>query len=172
MKRTLVTSALPYANGYLHLGHVAGSFLPADLYVRFLRLAHENVLYIGGSDEYGVAISIAAEKEGVAPKDIIDRYHTANSEALQAFGMSFDIYSRTSIPRHVETTQEFFLDLLEKGFMAEKEEAQFYDADANMFLPDRYVEGICPNCGYDKARGDQCDRCGGHSPRHGGACRS
>lgn len=162
MKRTLVTSALPYANGYLHLGHVAGSFLPADLYVRFLRLAHENVLYIGGSDEYGVAISIAAEKEGVTPKDIIDRYHTANSEALQAFGMSFDIYSRTSIPRHVETTQEFFLDLLEKGFMAEKEEAQFYDADANMFLPDRYVEGICPNCGYDKARGDQCDRCGAY----------
>ncbi len=162
MKRTLVTSALPYANGYLHLGHVAGSFLPADLYVRFLRLVGENVLYIGGSDEYGVAISIAAEKEGVTPKDIIDRYHTANSEALRAFGMSFDMYSRTSIPRHVETTQEFFLDLLGKGFMAEKEEAQFYDADAKMFLPDRYVEGTCPNCGYDKARGDQCDRCGAY----------
>jgi methionyl-tRNA synthetase len=162
MKRTLVTSALPYANGYLHLGHVAGSFLPADLYVRFLRLFGENVLYIGGSDEYGVAISIAAEKEGVTPRDIIDRYHTANSDALRAFGMSFDTYSRTSIPLHIETTQEFFTDLLEKGYMAEKEEAQFYDADANMFLPDRYVEGTCPNCGYDKARGDQCDRCGAY----------
>ena len=162
MKRTLVTSALPYANGYLHLGHVAGSFLPADLYVRFLRLVGENVLYIGGSDEYGVAISIAAEKEGVTPKDIIDRYHTANSAALQSFGMSFDIYSRTSNPLHIKTTQEFFLDLLAKGFMSEKEEAQFYDADANMFLPDRYVEGVCPNCGFDKARGDQCDNCGAY----------
>jgi methionyl-tRNA synthetase len=162
MKRTLITSALPYANGYLHLGHVAGSFLPADLYARFMRLAGENVLYVSGSDEYGVAISIAAEKEGVTPKDIIDKYHNANERALRQFGMSFDIYSRTSISRHVETTQEFFTDLLEKGYLAEKEEAQFYDAEANMFLPDRYVEGICPNCGYDKARGDQCDKCGAY----------
>ncbi|MCS6809092.1 MAG: methionine--tRNA ligase, partial [Candidatus Kapabacteria bacterium] len=162
MKRTLVTSALPYANGYLHLGHIAGSFLPADLYVRFLRLAGDTVLYIGGSDEYGVAISIAAEKEGVSPRDIIDRYHTANSTALQAFGISFDVYSRTSLPLHIETTQEFFLDLLAKGYLVEKEEAQFYDAEADMFLPDRYVEGICPNCRYDKARGDQCDKCGAY----------
>ncbi len=162
MKRTLITSALPYANGYLHLGHVAGSFLPADLYARFMRLSGEKVLYVCGSDEYGVAISIAAEKEGVTPKDIIDKYHNANSDALSSFGMSYDIYSRTSIPRHVETTQEFFTDLLAKGYLAEKEEAQFYDADANMFLPDRYVEGTCPNCGYDKARGDQCDKCGAY----------
>jgi methionyl-tRNA synthetase len=162
MKRTLITSALPYANGYLHLGHVAGSFLPADLYARFMRLRGENVLYVCGSDEYGVAISIAAEKEGVTPKDIIDKYHNANSDALSSFGMSYDMYSRTSIPLHVETTQEFFTDLLEKGYLSEKEEAQFYDADANMFLPDRYVEGTCPNCGYDKARGDQCDKCGAY----------
>lgn len=162
MKRTLITSALPYANGYLHLGHVAGSFLPADLYARFMRLAGEKVLYVCGSDEYGVAISIAAEKEGVTPKDIIDKYHNANSDALRSFGMSYDIYSRTSIPLHIETTQEFFTDLLAKGYLSEKEEAQFYDADANMFLPDRYVEGTCPNCGYDKARGDQCDKCGAY----------
>ena len=162
MKRTLITSALPYANGYLHLGHVAGSFLPADLYARFMRLSGGNVLYVCGSDEYGVAISIAAEKEGVTPKEIIDKYHYANESALKRFAMSFDIYSRTSIPRHVETTQEFFTDLLGKGYLSEKEEAQFYDAEANMFLPDRYVEGTCPNCGYDKARGDQCDRCGAY----------
>jgi methionyl-tRNA synthetase len=162
IKRTLVTSALPYANGYLHLGHAAGSFLPADLYVRFMRLAGERVLYICGSDEYGVAISIAAEKAGVTPREIIDQFHTANAEALNGLGMSFDLYSRTSLPVHIETTQEFFTDLLEKGFLAEKEEAQFYDDDAQMFLPDRYVEGTCPNCGYDRARGDQCDNCGAY----------
>jgi methionyl-tRNA synthetase len=162
MKQTLITSALPYANGYIHLGHIAGSFLPADMYARFLRLVGDRVLYVGGSDEYGVAISIAAEKEGVTPQTIIDRYHAANAEALQKFGVSFDVYSRTSIPLHRETTQEFFLDLLAKGFLSEKEEAQFFDAEANMFLPDRYVEGVCPNCGYDKARGDQCDRCGAY----------
>lgn len=162
MKQTLVTSALPYSNGYLHLGHTAGSFLPADLYTRFLRLAGDKVLYVCGSDEYGVAISIAAEKEHVTPQQLTDKYHAANFEALQKFAMSFDIYSRTSLPVHIETTQEFFTDLLEKGYMAEKEEAQFYDEEAQMFLPDRYVEGICPNCGYDKARGDQCDNCGAY----------
>lgn len=162
MKQTLVTSALPYANGYLHLGHIAGSFLPADLFVRYLRLNLEQVLYVCGSDEYGVAISIAAEKEHCTPQELVDKYHTANAQALEQFAMSFDIYSRTTAPAHIETTQEFFLDLLAKGHLAEKEEAQFYDEDAQMFLPDRYVEGTCPNCNYDKARGDQCDRCGAY----------
>jgi methionyl-tRNA synthetase len=162
MKRTLITSALPYSNGYTHLGHAAGSFLPADLYARFMRLAGEHVLYICGSDEYGVAISIAAEKEGVTPRELTDKYHAANEEALKRLGMSFDLYYRTASPVHDKTTQEFFLDLLEKGYLVEKEEAQFYDEEAQMFLPDRYVEGTCPNCGYDRARGDQCDNCGAY----------
>jgi methionyl-tRNA synthetase len=162
MARTLITSALPYSNGYAHLGHAAGSFLPADLYARFMRLVGEKTLYVCGSDEYGVAISIAAEKEGVSPRELSEKYHTANADALRRLGMSFDLYYRTASPTHDETTQEFFLDLLEKGYLAEKEEAQFYDEEAQMFLPDRYVEGTCPNCGYDRARGDQCDNCGAY----------
>lgn len=160
--RTLITSALPYANGYLHLGHCAGAYLPADIYARYLRLQGENVLWICGSDEHGVAITIAAEKEGVTPKDIIDKYHYANKEAFDKFGMSFDIYSRTSNPIHHRTAKEFFIDFLKKGLLIEKEVEQFYDEKANMFLPDRYVEGICPNCGYESARGDQCDNCGAY----------
>ncbi len=161
-QRTIVTSALPYTNGYIHLGHCAGAYLPADLYVRFMRLAGEDILYICGSDEYGVAIAITAEKEGITPQEVCDKYHAANSSAFARFGMSFDHYSRTTNPHHVATTQEFFTDLLAKGFLAEKDEEQFYDATAQMFLPDRYVEGECPNCGYDKARGDQCDKCGAY----------
>lgn len=162
MKRTLITSALPYANGFLHLGHAAGAYLPADIYVRHLRLKGEDVLYVCGSDEHGVAITIAAEKEKVTPKDIIDKYHEANKAAFEKFGMSFDIYSRTSNDMHHETAQEFFGDFLKKGLLVEKEEEQFYDEKANMFLPDRYVEGICPNCNSDNARGDQCDTCGAY----------
>ncbi len=162
MKRTLVTSALPYANGYIHLGHAAGAYLPADIYVRFLRLTGEDTLYVCGSDEHGVAITIAAEKEGVTPQEIIDKYHSANKKAFDKFGMSFDIYSRTSLPEHHETAKEFFADFLKKGYLIEKEEEQFYDPNAKMFLPDRYVEGICPNCGYENARGDQCDQCGAY----------
>lgn len=161
-QRILVTSALPYANGYIHLGHCAGAYLPADLYVRFQRMNGAEVLFVCGSDEHGAAISISAEKEKTSPQEIIDKYHTANAEAMQRFGMSFDIFSRTSLPLHHQTAQEFFLDLLHKGCFAEREEEQFYDADAQMFLPDRFVEGICPNCGYDKARGDQCDKCGAY----------
>lgn len=161
-QRTIVTSALPYTNGYIHLGHCAGAYLPADLYVRFMRLAGEDILYICGSDEYGVAIAITAEKEGTTPQAVCDKYHEANRSAFMRFGMSFDHYSRTTNPHHVATTQEFFTDLLAKGFLAEKDEEQFYDDTAQMFLPDRYVEGICPNCGYDKARGDQCDKCGAY----------
>jgi len=160
--RTLITSALPYSNGYLHLGHLAGAYLPADLYARFKRLQGEELLYVCGSDEHGVAITIAAEKEKTTPNQIIDKYHYANYEAFQKFGMSFDIYSRTSLPEHRETAREFFSDFLKKGYLLEKEEEQFFDPKAEIFLPDRYVEGICPNCGYDKARGDQCDSCGAY----------
>jgi len=162
MKRTLITSALPYANGYIHLGHCAGAYLPADIYARYLRLSGKRVLYVCGSDEHGVAITIAADKEKIAPKDIIDKYHEANKTAFERLGMSFDIYSRTSNPLHHETAREFFEDFLEKDYLIEKEEEQFYDEEAGMFLPDRYVEGICPNCGYSGARGDQCDSCGAY----------
>jgi len=162
MKRTLITSALPYANGYIHLGHAAGAYLPADIYARYLRLCGEEVLYVCGSDEHGVAITISAEKENTTPQQIIDKYHFANYEAFKRFGMSFDIYSRTSLPIHHETARYFFSKFLEKGYLIEKEEEQFYDPEAKMFLPDRYVEGVCPNCGYDKARGDQCDNCGAY----------
>ncbi len=161
-KKILVTSALPYANGYIHLGHCAGAYLPADLFVRYKRLTGDDVLFVSGSDEHGVAITIAAEKEGVTPKDIIDKYHNSNKEAFDKFGMSFDVYSRTSIPEHHEVAKEFFKHFLDKGFLHEEETEQFYDEDKNMFLPDRYVEGTCPNCGKDNARGDQCDSCGAY----------
>ena len=159
-KRILVTSALPYANGHIHLGHLAGCYVPSDIYTRYQRLQHREVLHICGSDEHGVAITISAEKEKTTPKSIVDKYHEANKESFKKFGITFDNYSRTSLPIHHETSKEFFLDLLAKGYLKEKEEEQFYDADAKMFLPDRYVEGTCPNCGNDKARGDQCDNCG------------
>jgi methionyl-tRNA synthetase len=162
MKRTLITSALPYANGHIHLGHVAGAYLTADIFARYKRLKGDETLYVCGSDEHGVAITIAAEKEKVTPKDIIDKYHYANKEAFEKLGISFDIYSRTSHVLHVETALDFFKDFLKKGYLIEKDEDQFFDPKANMFLPDRYVEGICPNCGSDKARGDQCDSCGAY----------
>ena len=162
MKRRLVTAALPYANGFLHLGHCAGAYIPADMYARFLRLCGEPTLFVCGSDEHGVAITISAEAEGVTPREIIDKYHTANRAAFARLGMSFDIYSRTSDPEHARTAQEFFLDWQRKGLLVEREEGQFYDETAKMFLPDRYVEGVCPNCGSDKARGDQCENCGAY----------
>jgi methionyl-tRNA synthetase len=158
-KRTLVTSALPYANGYIHLGHVAGAYLPADMYTRFLRSSGEEVIHISGSDEYGAAITIAADKEGVSPQAIIDRYHTANMEAFRELGIDFDIFGRTSWPEHVTTAQEFFKALHDVGHLVEKQDEQFYDVEAGMFLPDRYVEGTCPVCGFEGARGDQCDNC-------------
>jgi len=162
MKRTLITSALPYANGYIHLGHAAGAYLPADIYARHLRLSGEEVLYICGSDEHGVAITISAENEKTTPKAIIDKYHNANLDAFKKFGITFDMYSRTSNELHHHTALNFFSDLLEKGYLIDKEEEQFYDETAKMFLPDRYVEGDCPNCGYGRARGDQCDKCGAY----------
>ena len=160
--RYLLTSALPYANGFIHLGHCSGAYLPADLYARFLRLSGEDVLYVCGSDEHGVAITIAAEKEKVTPKKIIDKYHYDNLTSFKQFGMSFDTYQRTSNESHHEIAREFFSDFLNKGYLNEKEEEQYFDEEANMFLPDRYVEGVCPNCGFEHARGDQCDNCGAY----------
>jgi len=159
-QKILVTSALPYANGPLHIGHMAGAYLPADIYVRYQRLKGSDVVYICGSDEHGVAITIRAEKEGVKPQEIIDRYHELNKQSFERFGMSFDNYSRTSLPIHHETGRDFFLDFYKKGLLKKKQEKQFYDDEAEMFLPDRYVEGTCPKCGFEEARGDQCERCG------------
>ncbi|MBI2619923.1 MAG: methionine--tRNA ligase [Ignavibacteriales bacterium] len=159
-KRLLVTAALPYANGYLHLGHMAGAYLPADLYVRYHRLKGKDVLFLCGSDEHGVAITVTGEQEGLTPQQVIDRYHPANEEAFRKFGMSFDHYSRTSIPLHHETTREFFRNFSDRSLLKEKREKQLFCEKDNMFLADRYVEGTCPKCGYDQARGDQCENCG------------
>lgn len=159
-KKILVTSALPYANGPLHLGHLAGAYLTADLYVRYKRLTGADIVFICGSDEHGVPITIAAEKEGVSPQDIVDRYHGINKKVFEDFGISFDYYGRTSSKVHHQTSQEMFTNLYEKGFFKKKTEQQLYDPKAEMFLPDRYVKGICPNCGFEEAYGDQCESCG------------
>jgi methionyl-tRNA synthetase len=158
--RTLVTAALPYANGKIHLGHLAGAYLPADIYVRYLRSTKRDVLFICGSDEHGVPITISAEQEKITPQAVVDRYHAMNRAAFERFGMSFDNYSRTSLPLHHETAREFFLRFLEQGILAGKTESQLYDEEAGMFLPDRYVEGTCPVCKNPDARGDQCEKCG------------
>ncbi len=159
-KKILVTAALPYANGKIHLGHLAGAYLPADIYVRYQRSQHRDVLFICGSDEHGVPITITAEKENTTPQVIVDRYHAMNKAAFEQFGMSFDNYSRTSLPLHHATAREFFLELHSSGVLKEKTEKQLYDPRAKMFLPDRYVEGTCPVCKNPEARGDQCERCG------------
>ncbi len=159
-KRNLVTSALPYANGPLHIGHIAGAYLPADIYVRYLRLVGEDVVYVCGSDEHGAAITIRAKKEGSTPKEIVDKYHEINKKAFSDFGISFDIYHRTSDPLHHETAQEFFKDLEEKGSFTKKTSKQFYDEEHKQFLADRYIMGTCPKCDFDKAYGDQCENCG------------
>jgi methionyl-tRNA synthetase len=159
-KRILVTAALPYANGPIHLGHLSGAYLPADVYVRYQRLKGREVAFLCGSDEHGVPITLTADKEKVSPQVIVDRYHAMNRAAFERFGMSFDNYSRTSLPLHHETAQEFFLEFHRRGILKEKKEKQFYDARAGMFLPDRYVEGTCPVCSFTEARGDQCEKCG------------
>lgn len=158
-EKVLVTSALPYANGPIHLGHLSGAYLPGDIYVRYKRLNGDDVLYICGSDEHGVPITISADNENVSPQIIIDRYNKINAEAFTKFGMSFDNYSRTSLPIHHETAKEFFMALYNKGILKEKKSLQFYDKKNNMFLPDRYVEGTCPNCGFEEARSDECENC-------------
>lgn len=162
VKRTLVTTALPYANGPVHLGHLAGVYLPADLYVRYKRLKGEDVIHIGGSDEHGVPITITAEREGISPRDVVDRYHRMNHEAFLKCGISFDHYGRTSSPRHHDTVREFFLEIEKKGIFRRKTEKQFFDATADRFLSDRYVTGTCPICGSPEANGDQCEQCGTH----------
>jgi methionyl-tRNA synthetase len=159
-EKIIVTSALPYANGKIHLGHLSGAYLPADIYVRYKRLKGEDIIYICGSDEHGVPITITADKEGITPRDVIDRYHEQNKAAFEKFGMSFDIYSRTSLPIHHETAQTFFKSYHKQGLLNESKSMQFYDQKAKMFLPDRYVEGTCPKCGYDEARSDECEKCG------------
>ena len=158
--RTTVTSALPYANGPVHIGHLAGVYVPADIYVRYLRLKGEDVLFIGGSDEHGVPITIKAKKEGVTPQDIVDRYHNIIKDSFKEFGISFDIYSRTSGPVHHEVASDFFKKLYEKGEFIEKESEQYYDEEAKQFLADRYITGECPHCHADSAYGDQCEKCG------------
>ena len=158
--RYLITSALPYANGPIHIGHLAGAYLPADIYARYCRLRDRDTLYICGSDEHGVPITLKAEKEGVAPQEIVDKYHQKNKAAFEQFGMSFDNYSRTSLPVHHETAQEIFTRLHEKGIFKKKTEEQLFDPEKQMFLPDRYVVGECPRCGFDEAYGDQCEQCG------------
>jgi methionyl-tRNA synthetase len=164
--RTLVTSALPYANGHIHLGHIAGAYLPADIYVRYLRLRGRQVLYVCGSDEHGVAITLTALKEGITPQEVIDRYHTANAAAFARLGISFDIYGRTSWPLHVDTTQQFFRSLDEKGFIEKQQIELWYSEQSDRFLPDRYVKGTCPKCGYVDATGDECENCGAQYAAH------
>ena len=159
-KRLLVTSALPYANGPIHLGHLAGAYLPGDLYCRYQRLAGRDVVYICGSDEYGVAIMMRAHGLGIAPQDIVDEYHPLITSSFERFGMSFDYYGRTTSDVHRETTQDFFRRLDEQGIFRIKTEQQLFDPEAGIFLADRFVRGTCPVCGYEDAYGDQCERCG------------
>jgi len=159
-KRTLVTSALPYANGPLHIGHLAGVYVPADIYVRFLRMTGEEVIFIGGSDEHGVPITIKARQQGVSPQEIVDKYHGIIKKSFEDFGISFDIYSRTSNKIHHETASEFFRKMYDAGQFIEMVSEQYYDEETGHFLADRYITGTCPVCGYDKAYGDQCEKCG------------
>ena len=160
MAKYLVTSALIYANGPIHLGHMAGAYLPADVFVRFRRMNGDDVIFISGTDEHGVPITIRAEKEGVTPREIVDRYHKITRDSFAQFGISFDNYSGTARLKHYEISSKFFTDLYRNGHIMLKEEQQFYDEVAGRFLPDRYVEGTCPKCAYERARGDQCDKCG------------
>ena len=159
-KKHIVTSALLYANGPIHIGHIAGAYLPADIYVRYLRSKQEDVVFICGSDEHGAAITLQAKKEKISPKKIIDKYHDLNKNTFENFGISFDIYDRTSEELHHETAQEFFKNLHEKNVFIKKENKQFYDEENNQFLADRYIIGVCPKCGHDHAYGDQCEKCG------------
>lgn len=159
-KRYTITSALPYANGPIHIGHLAGVYIPADIYARYLRLKGEDVLFIGGSDEHGVPITIKARQLGVTPQDIVDKYHGIIKKSFEDFDISFDVYSRTSAPIHHETASEFFKKLYDDGKFIEKSNEQYYDEENKQFLADRYITGTCPHCGFEKAYGDQCENCG------------
>lgn len=159
-KRNLITAALPYGNGPIHIGHLAGAYLPADIFVRYLRLKGKDVVFVCGLDEHGVPITLRARKEGISPKELVDKYYNLTKNSFEKFGISFDVYHRTSDPLHHKTAQEFFLKLKEKNVFIEEESEQFYDIEENQFLADRYIIGTCPNCGYENAYGDQCERCG------------
>jgi methionyl-tRNA synthetase len=159
-KRYLVTSALPYANGPIHIGHLAGVYIPSDIYTRYLRIKGVEVVSICGSDEHGVPITLKARNEGITPQQVVDRYHAMNKKSFEDFGIAFDIYSRTSNKVHYETASDFFLTLYEKGEFTEKISNQYYDEEAGCFLADRYIIGTCPHCGNENAYGDQCEKCG------------
>ena len=159
-KRHTITAALPYANGPLHIGHIAGAYLPADTYVRFLRLKGEDVVFICGSDEHGVAITLGAKKEGVSPKAFVDKYHNLMKKSFEDFGIGFDIYSRTSNPTHYQTAQDFFKKIHDQGIFTEETSDQYYDEQESIFLADRYIIGTCPKCSNPNAYGDQCEKCG------------
>ena len=156
----MITAALPYANGPLHLGHLAGVYISADVYARFLRSNNEDVAFICGSDEHGAAITLRAKKEGKTPKEIVDVYHQSNKEVFKQLGISFDYYDRTSSEHHHKTAQELFLELEKKGAFIKKESEQYFDKEFNQFLADRYITGRCPKCGAEDAYGDQCEKCG------------
>ncbi|MEO0078756.1 MAG: class I tRNA ligase family protein, partial [candidate division WOR-3 bacterium] len=158
--KILVTSALPYANGEIHFGHLAGAYLPADIFVKYHRLKGSDVVYICGSDEHGVPITLAAQQAGVGPREIVDRFHPSIKRSFEEFGIEFDNYSRTSLPIHHRTAQDFFLRVYEQGFLKPQTTRQLYCPGCRMFLADRYVEGTCPACGSPGARGDQCEACG------------
>lgn len=159
-KRTLITSALPYANGPVHIGHLAGVYVPADIYARYLRLKGEEVVFVGGSDEHGVPITLKAKNEGITPQDVVDKYHVMIKDSFARLGISFDVYSRTSAPIHYETASEFFKKLYDSGKFTEKTSEQYFDEENQQFLADRYIIGTCPKCGFEKAYGDQCESCG------------
>lgn len=159
-KRYTVTAALPYTNGPVHIGHLAGVYLPADIYCRYLRMQERDVIFVCGSDENGIPITLRAKKEGITPQQLVDKYHKIIGDSFAEFGISFDIYHRTSSPLHYETASEIFKTLYDKGVFEEQTSLQYYDEDAGQFLADRYINGTCPNCGFDKAYGDQCENCG------------
>ena len=159
-KRYTVTAALPYANGPVHIGHLAGVYLPADIYVRYLRSVGRDVKFICGSDEHGVPITIRAQKEGVTPQQVVDKYHALIRDSFKDFNVSFDVYSRTSSVTHAEVSSGFFTKLNNEGKFIEQTTQQYFDEKAQQFLADRYIVGTCPNCGNENAYGDQCERCG------------
>ncbi len=159
-KRYLVTTALPYANGPIHIGHLAGVYVPADIYVRYLRMCGRDVFFVGGSDEHGVPITILARKQNCSPQDIVDKYHELIKKSFEDFGMTYDIYSRTTSKTHYKTSSEFFKKLYDEGKFIERESEQYFDEEAGVFLADRYIKGTCPKCGAEGAYGDQCEKCG------------
>ncbi|MFW6222473.1 MAG: class I tRNA ligase family protein, partial [Bacteroidota bacterium] len=159
-KRHLITAALPYANGPLHIGHIAGVYVPADIYARYLRLKGQDVKFVCGTDEHGVPITIKASQEGRTPKDVVDKYHELIKNSFEKLGISFDIFSRTTNKTHYETASGFFKTLHDKGIFIEKTSEQYYDPEAGQFLADRYITGTCPHCHDANAYGDQCESCG------------